>query len=163
MQVSQFLLIKIFGPRYKKQDQDSYKGLQKLWVKILGLSYKRQHLNTACCSGAVNQDIGDTSTSLDRLGNCQWNLNQRFTSTSYHTQDKLAPRLPPFFVFRLVFSIIHGSGRMAKTGKAWSHSQREWTQDGCRGEGRIFKYVTNKLEKCVYYRWRRVVSTTLKS
>lgn len=46
IQLSQFLLIKIFGPRYKKQDQDSYKGLQKLWVKILGLSYKRQQLNS---------------------------------------------------------------------------------------------------------------------
>ena len=47
----------------------------------------------------------------------------------------LAPRPPPFFVVRFAFSIIHGSGRAQKTGKAWSHSSREWTQGGHRDEG----------------------------
>ena len=31
-------------------------------------------------------------------------------------------------VLRFAFSIIHGSGRAWKTGKAWSHSSREWYQ-----------------------------------
>ena len=59
------------------------------------------------------------------------------------------PPLFFFFVLRFAFSIIHGSGRVQKkkkTGKAWSHSSHEWTQGGCREEGPIFKYVTNKLE-----------------
>ena len=34
-----------------------------------------------------------------------------------------------------MFSIIHGSGRAWKTGKAWSHSSCEWTQGGHREEG----------------------------
>ena len=55
----------------------------------------------------------------------------------------LVPRPPPFFVFRYAFSIIHGSGGVRKTGKAWSHPSREWT----RGEEPIFKYVTNTLQK----------------
>jgi len=35
------------------------------------------------------------------------------------------PGLPPFFVLRFAFSIIHGSGRVRKTGKAWEHLSRE--------------------------------------
>ena len=35
-----------FWSKVQKQDQDSYKGLLKLWVKILGLSYKKQQLNS---------------------------------------------------------------------------------------------------------------------
>ena len=37
----------------------------------------------------------------------------------------LVPRPPPFFVLRFSFSIIHGSGRARKTGKAWEHLSRE--------------------------------------
>ena len=37
----------------------------------------------------------------------------------------LVPRPPPFCVLRFVFSIIHGSGRARKMGKAWFHSSRE--------------------------------------
>ena len=36
----------------------------------------------------------------------------------------LVPRPPPFFVLRFAFSIIHGSGRARKMGKAWSHLSR---------------------------------------
>ena len=37
----------------------------------------------------------------------------------------LVPRPPPFFVLRFAFSIIHGSRRARKTGKAWKHLSRE--------------------------------------
>ena len=43
------------------------------------------------------------------------------------------PRSLPFFVLRLAFSIIHGSGRARKTGKAWEHLSRDdvrWTWGG---------------------------------
>ena len=73
--------------------------------------------------------------------------------------NTLVSRPPLFFVLRFAFSIIHGSGRARKAGKAWSHSSHEWM----RGEEPIFKYVTNKLQKRVSYRWRRVVLTTLMS
>ena len=42
------------------------------------------------------------------------------------------PRPPPFCVLRFVFSIIHGSRRARKTGKAWSYSSREWRQVNSR-------------------------------
>ena len=42
-----------------------------------------------------------------------------------HTVCSLVPRPPPFCVLRFVFSVIHGSGRARKTGKAWSHSSCE--------------------------------------
>ena len=64
-------------------------------------------------------------------------------------EPSLVPRPPTFFVLRFAFSIIHGSGRARKTGEAWSHSSREWMRG--EGEGPIFKYVTNKLEKRVSY------------
>ena len=64
----------------------------------------------------------------------------------------LVSRPPPLFVLRFAFSTIHGRGRVRKTGKAWSHSSHEWTLGGCRGEGPIFKYVMNKVEKRVPYR-----------
>jgi len=35
--------------------------------------------------------------------------------------DTTVPRPPRFFVLRFAFSIIHGSGRARKTGKAWEH------------------------------------------
>ena len=35
------------------------------------------------------------------------------------------PAPPPVFVLRFAFSIIHGSRRARKTGKAWSHSSRD--------------------------------------
>ena len=38
----------------------------------------------------------------------------------------LVPRPPPFIVLRFSFSIIHGSRRARKTGKAWEHLSREW-------------------------------------
>ena len=38
----------------------------------------------------------------------------------------LVPRPSPFFVLRFSFSIIHRSGRVRKTGKAWKHLSREW-------------------------------------
>ena len=41
------------------------------------------------------------------------------------TLHSLVPRPPPFFVFWFSFSIIHGSGRAQKTGKAWEHLSRE--------------------------------------
>jgi len=41
-----------------------------------------------------------------------------------HAIIRLVPRPPPFFVLQFAFSIIHGSGRARKTGKAWSHSSR---------------------------------------
>jgi len=40
------------------------------------------------------------------------------------TYSSLVPRPPPCFVLRFAFSIIHGSGRARKTGKAWSHPSR---------------------------------------
>ena len=46
-------------------------------------------------------------------------------------EDSLVPRPPSF-----TFTIIHGSGRPTKNGKAWEHSSRErrqWMQGGCRG------------------------------
>ena len=56
----------------------------------------------------------------------------------------LVPRPPPFFVLRFAFSIIHGSGRARKTGKAWSHLSRAWRQVDARwtygGEGHNRKY-----------------------
>ena len=45
-----------------------------------------------------------------------------------YTFSSLIPRPPPFFVLRFAFSIIHRSGRVRKTGKAWSHPWREWCQ-----------------------------------
>ena len=36
----------------------------------------------------------------------------------------LVPRPPLFFVLQFAFSIIHGSGKARKTGKAWSHLSR---------------------------------------
>ena len=39
-------------------------------------------------------------------------------------EGSLVPRPPPFFVLWFVFSIIHGSERVRKTGKAWSHPSR---------------------------------------
>ena len=42
------------------------------------------------------------------------------------------PGLPRFFVLWFAFSIIHGSGRLRKTGKAWSHPSREWRQVDAR-------------------------------
>jgi len=41
-----------------------------------------------------------------------------------HIWPSLVPRPPPFFVLRFAFSIIHGSGRARKTGKAWFHLSR---------------------------------------
>jgi len=38
----------------------------------------------------------------------------------------LVPRPSPFFVLRFSFSIIHGSERARKTGKAWEHLSCEW-------------------------------------
>ena len=38
----------------------------------------------------------------------------------------LIPRPPPFFVLRFLFSIIHRSGKVRKTGKAWEHLSRDW-------------------------------------
>ena len=35
------------------------------------------------------------------------------------------PGLPRFFVLRFAFSIVHGNGRVRKTGKAWEHLSRE--------------------------------------
>ena len=35
------------------------------------------------------------------------------------------PGLPPFFVLRFSFSIMHKRGRARKTGKAWDHLSRE--------------------------------------
>ena len=37
----------------------------------------------------------------------------------------LIPRPPRFFVLQFLFSIIHGSGRARKTGKAREHLSRE--------------------------------------
>jgi len=48
-----------------------------------------------------------------------------FTTTSLYKPVSLVPRLPPFFVLRFAFSIIHGSGRARKMGKAWEHLSRE--------------------------------------
>ena len=37
----------------------------------------------------------------------------------------LVPGSPLFFVLRFAFSIMHGSGKARKTGKAWEHLSRE--------------------------------------
>jgi len=50
--------------------------------------------------------------------NCQW-LDQLSMAGS-----SLVPRPPPFFVLWFAFSIIHGSRRARKTGKAWFHLSR---------------------------------------
>jgi len=60
-------------------------------------------------------------------------LRVRFVSTGYvdssslcaSTKPSLVPRPPLFFVLWFAFSIIHGSGRAQKTGKAWEHLSRE--------------------------------------
>ena len=53
-----------------------------------------------------------------------------------NTNISLVPRPPPFFVLQFLFSIIHGSGRVRKTGKAWNTYHVNdvwWTQGGRRG------------------------------
>ena len=67
-------------------------------------------------------------------------INIFFEARIYpHTPGySLVPRPPPFFVLRFAFSIIHRSGRVRKTGKAWEHLSCEWRQvdrGGRRGEG----------------------------
>ena len=50
----------------------------------------------------------------------------------------LVPRPPPFFALRFAFSIIHGSGRAGKTGKAGNSyhvNDVRWTRGGRRGGG----------------------------
>jgi len=50
---------------------------------------------------------------------------------SISKEYSLVPRPPRFFVLRFAFSIIHGSGRARKMGKAWKaweHLSREWRQ-----------------------------------
>ena len=41
------------------------------------------------------------------------------TLRSMKARSSLVPRPPPFFVLRFAFSIIYGSGRVRKMGKAW--------------------------------------------
>ena len=48
----------------------------------------------------------------------------KHTSETY-SGCSLVPRPPPFFVLQFAFSIIHGSRRARKTGKAWEHLSRE--------------------------------------
>ena len=55
-------------------------------------------------------------------------------------KGNLIPKPSPF-----AFTIIHRSGRPAKTGKAWEHSSCEWTRGGRRG-GLIFKYIVLNLK-----------------
>ena len=50
--------------------------------------------------------------------------SSQHTSTTTCTAS-LVPRPPLFFVHRFSFSIIHGSGRARKTGKAWENLSRE--------------------------------------
>ena len=47
------------------------------------------------------------------------------SSTSSKVSIILVPRPPRFCVLQFAFSIIHGSGRARRTGKAWSHSSCE--------------------------------------
>ena len=44
------------------------------------------------------------------------------------TSGSLVPRPAPFFVLWFAFSILHGSRRAWKTGKAWSHPSHVWRQ-----------------------------------
>ena len=58
----------------------------------------------------------------------------------------LVPRPPPFFFLRFAFSIIHGSGRARKTGKAWEQvNDVRWTRGGHRwGRGSYSRAATNR-------------------
>ena len=63
----------------------------------------------------------------------------------------LVPRPPPFFVLRFAFSIIHGSRRVRKTGKAWEHLYITWMTSGGHkvdvgGAVPDYKYRRNKPE-----------------
>ena len=60
--------------------------------------------------------------------------------THTHTHSSLVPRPPPFFALWFAFSIIHGSGRARKMGKAWSHPSCVWTWGGHREEGPNHKH-----------------------
>ena len=65
------------------------------------------------------------------------NTRQRYkvciTSKKYEPLASF-PGLPGFY-FPFVFTIIHGSGRSVKMGKAWEHSSREWCQVDVGGAG----------------------------
>ena len=65
---------------------------------------------------------------------------------SMHKNASLVPRPPLFFVLQFAFSIIHGSGRARKTGKAWEHLSRDWCQVNVGGEVPDYKYGCNKPE-----------------
>ena len=51
--------------------------------------------------------------------------------------NTLVSRPPLFFVLRFAFSIIHGSGRARKTGKAWEHLSLV----NVGGEGSTLEYM----------------------
>ena len=56
----------------------------------------------------------------------------------------LVPGPPLFFILRFAFSIIHGSGKARKMGKAWEHhhvNDVRWMRGGRRGEGSALEYM----------------------
>ena len=68
-------------------------------------------------------------TDLQQLSHTSFNVKsfvgKIFTETDPQ-KTSLVPRPPPFFfALRFAFSIIHGSGRARKMGKAWSHPSHE--------------------------------------
>ena len=57
--------------------------------------------------------------------NCMlWSLAESQLDVFMYRPHSLVLRPPLFFVLRFAFSVIHGSGRAQKTGKAWSHPSR---------------------------------------
>ena len=99
-------------------------------VKFLGLQVG---LYIALSSAHAKNRAGyQASLCVANVVNCSVSLtpsqNTAWASTHTHyivTSHSLVPRPPPFFVLRFSFSIIHGSGRARKTGKAWEHLSRE--------------------------------------
>ena len=105
-------------------------GRIKNW---LGVCKVKKRVNKPACT--VEKQVGACAGQLGVNGPSHV-LSKACKKKLQNTS--LIPRPPPFFVLRFAFSIIHGSGRARKTGKAWEHLSRDdvwWTRGGRRGGG----------------------------
>ena len=95
--------------RSSKHLTKPFEMLREMSVDVV----KKYHCHQKCCGHTRCAVVQQASAKCS----LHWNVQVLVTQFGHAS---FVPRPPRFFVLQFAFSIIHGSGRARKTGKAWS-------------------------------------------